>query len=155
MACCFLLQGLFLAQGWNACLLHWQVDSSPLSHQGSTYSVLLAVDLGKFCLLKAFCLFFFHFYLFLVFILKNISIFILGIGKSGLWRERKVEIIKKKVEAAILDTDGWTLQVKRRALLTQSGPHLVQGELRGHQGRAESRRMGRCPRIEGEDQSQA
>ena len=79
----------------------------------------------------------------------------MGIGKSGLWRERKVEIIKKKVEAAILDTDGWTLQVKTRALLTQSGPHLVQGELRGHQGRAQSRRMGRCPRIEGEDQSQA
>ena len=91
----------------------------------------------------------------MVFILKNVSIFILGIGKSGLWRERKVEIIKKKVEVAILDTDGWTLQVKRRALLTQSGPHLVQGELRGHQGHAQSRRMGRCPRIEGEDQSQA
>ena len=28
----FLLQGIFLTQGWNSHLLHWQVDSSPLSH---------------------------------------------------------------------------------------------------------------------------
>ena len=27
--------GLFLDQGSNPCLLHWQVDSLPLSHQGS------------------------------------------------------------------------------------------------------------------------
>ena len=33
----FLLQGIFLTQGLNLCLLHWQVDSLPLSHQGSPY----------------------------------------------------------------------------------------------------------------------
>ena len=27
--------GIFLDQGWNLCLLHWQVNSLPLSHQGS------------------------------------------------------------------------------------------------------------------------
>ena len=31
----FLLQGSFLTQGWNLHLLHWQVDSTPLSHLGS------------------------------------------------------------------------------------------------------------------------
>ena len=30
----FLLQGTFLTQGSNSSLLHWQVDSLPLSHQG-------------------------------------------------------------------------------------------------------------------------
>ena len=30
----FLLQGIFPTQGSNPCLLHWQVDSLPLSHQG-------------------------------------------------------------------------------------------------------------------------
>ena len=35
VGCHFLLQGIFLTQGLNLCLLHWQVDSSPLSHQGS------------------------------------------------------------------------------------------------------------------------
>ena len=34
----FLLQGIFLAQGSNSCLLLWQVRSSPLSHQGSPYT---------------------------------------------------------------------------------------------------------------------
>ena len=29
---CFLLHGIFLTQGPNLCLLHWQVDSLPLSH---------------------------------------------------------------------------------------------------------------------------
>ena len=35
MGCHFLLQGLFLTQGSNPCLLHllhWQMDSLPLSH---------------------------------------------------------------------------------------------------------------------------
>ena len=32
----FLLQGIFLTQGSNPCLLHWQADSLPLSHQGSS-----------------------------------------------------------------------------------------------------------------------
>ena len=30
-----LLQGIFLPQGSNLCVLHWQVDSLPLSRQGS------------------------------------------------------------------------------------------------------------------------
>ena len=30
----FLLQGIFPTQGPNPCLLHWQVDSLSLSHQG-------------------------------------------------------------------------------------------------------------------------
>ena len=37
--CHFLLQGIFLTRGWNPCLLHWQVDSLPLSHQGSPRNV--------------------------------------------------------------------------------------------------------------------
>ena len=35
VGCHFLLQGIFLAQGSSPCLLHWQMDSLPLSHQGS------------------------------------------------------------------------------------------------------------------------
>ena len=35
VACHALLQGIFLTQGSNPRLLHWQVDSLPLSHQGS------------------------------------------------------------------------------------------------------------------------
>ena len=31
--CNFLLQGIFLTQGLNPHLLHWQEDSLPLSHQ--------------------------------------------------------------------------------------------------------------------------
>ena len=31
----FLLQGIFLTQGSNPCLLHWRVDSLSLSHLGS------------------------------------------------------------------------------------------------------------------------
>ena len=27
--------GVFLTQGWNPCLLHWQMNSLPLSYQGS------------------------------------------------------------------------------------------------------------------------
>ena len=30
--CHFLLQGIFLTQGLNPCVLHWQVNSLPLSH---------------------------------------------------------------------------------------------------------------------------
>ena len=33
--CHFLVQRLFLTQGSNLCLLHWQADSLLLSHQGS------------------------------------------------------------------------------------------------------------------------
>ena len=32
MGCHFLLQGIFLTQGLNLCLLHWQVGSLPPSH---------------------------------------------------------------------------------------------------------------------------
>ena len=38
MGCHFLLQGIFLTQGSNSCLLcllHWQMDSLPLHHLGS------------------------------------------------------------------------------------------------------------------------
>ena len=34
--CQFFLQGIFPTQGWNLHLLHWQVDSLPLSHQGNS-----------------------------------------------------------------------------------------------------------------------
>ena len=33
--CHFLLHGIFLTQGSNPCLLHWQADSLPLHHLGS------------------------------------------------------------------------------------------------------------------------
>ena len=36
VGCHFLLRGTFPTQGWNPCLLHWQVDSLPLSHLEST-----------------------------------------------------------------------------------------------------------------------
>ena len=32
VGCHFLLQGIFLTQRLNLCLLHWQADSLPLSH---------------------------------------------------------------------------------------------------------------------------
>jgi len=35
VGCHFLLQGIFLDQGLNLYLLHWQVDSLALSHRGS------------------------------------------------------------------------------------------------------------------------
>ena len=35
VGCHFLLQGIFLTQGSNPGVLHWQVDSLPLSHLGS------------------------------------------------------------------------------------------------------------------------
>ena len=40
MGCHSLLQGIFLIQGSNLCLWPWQVDSLPLSHQGSPESIL-------------------------------------------------------------------------------------------------------------------
>ena len=39
--CHCLLQGIFLTQGRNACLLHWQAGPSPRSHQGSPEPTLL------------------------------------------------------------------------------------------------------------------
>jgi len=35
--CCHDLQGVFLTQGSNLCLLLWQEDSLPLSHQGLSH----------------------------------------------------------------------------------------------------------------------
>ena len=40
VGCHFFLQGIFLTQGSNPCLLwllHWQADSLPLSHLGSPF----------------------------------------------------------------------------------------------------------------------
>ena len=36
--CHYLFQEIFLTQELNLCLWHWQVDSLPLSHEGSPYS---------------------------------------------------------------------------------------------------------------------
>ena len=39
--------GIFLDQGQNSCLLHWQVDSLPLSHHGNPilfYSINMSLD---------------------------------------------------------------------------------------------------------------
>ena len=44
MGCQFLLQGIFLTQGLNPCLLcllHWQADSLPLHHLGSFFHIYL------------------------------------------------------------------------------------------------------------------
>ena len=32
VGCHFLFQGIFLTQGWNPYLLHWQADSLPQNH---------------------------------------------------------------------------------------------------------------------------
>ena len=39
VGCRFLLQEIFLTQGSDLSLLHWQADSLPLSHQGSPKSL--------------------------------------------------------------------------------------------------------------------
>ena len=41
VGCHFLLQGIFLTQGSDLCLLHWQVNSLPLSLLGSPSDALL------------------------------------------------------------------------------------------------------------------
>ena len=43
MGCHFLLQGIFLTQGSNPHLLHWQAGSLPLSHQGSPHLMFTTV----------------------------------------------------------------------------------------------------------------
>ena len=43
----FLLQGIFLTQGWNQSLLRWQVDSWPLSRQESPCSMTFKLYLLK------------------------------------------------------------------------------------------------------------
>ena len=39
MGCHFLLQGIFLTQRLNLCLLHWLVDCLPLRHLESLYAI--------------------------------------------------------------------------------------------------------------------
>ena len=41
VGCHILLQGIFLTQEWNPCLLHWQADSLPLYHLGRPLLLLL------------------------------------------------------------------------------------------------------------------
>ena len=40
-------RGIFRTQGWNPCLLHWQVDSLPLRHQGSLFCVFSSVQVSR------------------------------------------------------------------------------------------------------------
>ena len=51
VGCHFLLQGIFSTQGSNPCLLQWQADSSPLSHQGSPgmkyFELIFVYDMRK------------------------------------------------------------------------------------------------------------
>ena len=50
LCCHFFLQGIFLTQSWSLCLLHWQVDSLPLSHQWSPlWKCLVAQSYPTFC----------------------------------------------------------------------------------------------------------
>ena len=41
----FLLMGVFLTQRSNLHLLHWQTDSSPLSHLGSPYYIVIYMSM--------------------------------------------------------------------------------------------------------------
>ena len=45
---CFTACGIFLDQGLNLCLLHWQANSLPLSHQGSPVVVQSLSRVGLF-----------------------------------------------------------------------------------------------------------
>ena len=47
VGCYFLLQKIFLIQGSNLCLLHWQADSLPLSHLGSPWEEHIHIYLLK------------------------------------------------------------------------------------------------------------
>ena len=58
VACHFLPQGVFLTQGVNMYLLHWQADSLPLSYLGSRNWALsweLRADSSDGCLAVSFC----------------------------------------------------------------------------------------------------
>ena len=46
-ACHALFQGIFLTQGSNPHLLHWQVDSLTLSHKGSPYALVCTKLLSR------------------------------------------------------------------------------------------------------------
>ena len=55
MGCRFLLQEIFLTQGWNLHVLHllnWQVDSLPLPHLGSPNSLNLTMGNQHVCIIK-------------------------------------------------------------------------------------------------------
>ena len=44
---CFAARGIFLDQGSNPYLLHWQVDSLSLNHQGSPGTILIPARLDE------------------------------------------------------------------------------------------------------------
>ena len=46
---CSSARGLFLDQGLHLCLLHWQADSLPLSHQGSPHAYCLMCGFSMGC----------------------------------------------------------------------------------------------------------
>ena len=47
---CSMACGIFPDQGSNPCLLHWQADSLPLSHQESPFSLFVFVCMSlHFC----------------------------------------------------------------------------------------------------------
>ena len=48
MGCHFLLQGIFLTQGSNLRLLHWQADSLPLAPPGKPIGVNMSVPFSQF-----------------------------------------------------------------------------------------------------------
>ena len=52
VGCHFLLQGLFLTQGSNLLLLHWQIDSLSLSHQGSPKDNYYYIDSNNYGIKK-------------------------------------------------------------------------------------------------------
>ena len=47
VGCHFLLQGIFLTQGSNLCLLHYQVDSYPLAPSGKPHQPSRIIQLPK------------------------------------------------------------------------------------------------------------
>ena len=47
VGCHFLLQGIFLTQGSKLPLLHWQADSLPLSHLGSSNLNIATPKMGQ------------------------------------------------------------------------------------------------------------
>ena len=48
LLCCSPPRGIFLGQGSNLCLLHWQVASYPLNHQGSPRSFSYFINFFAF-----------------------------------------------------------------------------------------------------------
>ena len=48
--------GIFSDQGQNPCLLHWQVDSLPLSHQENPVQLIFNLMIKSFSLASIFCI---------------------------------------------------------------------------------------------------